>query len=670
MRFRQPLVAAFDRVRGALGPAGYCVIAVLLACFSAGTALAVEPAQVEGVAAWAQHPALGHFGVSGMTLPATLYLVRTRGVLPEIDGIAVHGAQDGVYLVSGDAKTVWGLAQYGCAVFPLQGAPEPVASIDRTWNWIDSPDPSISSMVARVAWEDVVRQVEWLVRFNTRFCRAPNHYEVACSVRDTLSSYGFEAELLPFQLPVNTKWNVGAIQPGLVYPDSFVIICGHFDSYADGRPKQSAPGADDNATGTVAVLTAARILSRYNFERSIVYLCFSAEELGLIGSSAYARWARENDMGIVAALNFDMLGYWKPGVPRDLEIEVNEASEWLGQAIVNAAELYTGAPYKLHVFNGAWWGDHASFWYQGYAAANHEEAWDWGDPDFNPRYHTVGDQPRLLSPDFTVDNIRIGVAALATLARPIPAKVAFEMRPGSCRDPFNPKSRGVSTALVLGSKDVDVRDIDVEALRLEGSVRPLAARVTDMGGPGDNNDPPCAVMSPDGYSDLRLTFSSGDIAEAIGPVAKGDSVLLHLTGCLKDGTGIRGDDAVVIVGEQGEGPEAAQSFDVPPTNAGGAPGEPPLPETFALYQNVPNPFNPSTRIEFDVPFAGANVTLRIYDVSGRLVRSLVDSEQTAGRRSVLWDGLNGTGEPVATGIYLCRLSGPGFRQTRKMVMLK
>ncbi|MEJ2722845.1 MAG: FlgD immunoglobulin-like domain containing protein, partial [bacterium] len=283
---------------------------------------------------------------------------------------------------------------------------------------------------------------------------------------------------------------------------------------------------------------------------------------------------------------------------------------------------------------------------------------------------TTADKPFHLDPGFTVGNIRIAVASLATLARPAPVDVAFDMRPGSCRNPFNPKSRGVSTALVLGSTDVDVRDIDIDELRLAGSVSPLTARVTDVGVPGDDRGRPCAGMSPDGYDDLRLTFSSVDIARAIGPVTKGDTVRLHLTGCLTDGTGIRGDDEVVIVGEQDDELETAQSFDTVLTNTETAAGEPPLPEAFALYQNNPNPFNPSTSIRFDVPSAGAVVTLRIWDVSGRLVRTLVDEIVGGGLQERTWDGKDASGNPVGSGIYFYRLTAGNRTLTRKMVLLK
>jgi len=96
-----------------------------------------------------------------------------------------------------------------------------------------------------------------------------------------------------------------------------------------------------------------------------------------------------------------------------------------------------------------------------------------------------------------------------------------------------------------------------------------------------------------------------------------------------------------------------------------------VPATFALYPNVPNPFNPSTSIRYDVPAGGGAVTLRIYDVAGRLVRTLVDSDRsTPGTHTAMWNGTDERGKEVATGIYFYRLTGGGFGETRKMVLLK
>jgi hypothetical protein len=98
--------------------------------------------------------------------------------------------------------------------------------------------------------------------------------------------------------------------------------------------------------------------------------------------------------------------------------------------------------------------------------------------------------------------------------------------------------------------------------------------------------------------------------------------------------------------------------------------EGPTPRAFALHQNAPNPFNPQTVIRYDVPVPGGKVNLTVYDVSGRLVRTLVDAVQPAGRHSVRWDGRNGHGLSVVSGVYFCRMTAPGFAEQRKMVILR
>jgi aminopeptidase YwaD len=336
-----------------------------------------------------------------------------------VDGIVVHGIHESVFLVSGDPVVVMALAESGCSVTPLDKSPAAPRFPGRQWLRVDTPDPDIAAMVAEVDWTGVSDKIQWLVDFGTRYSLASNHYTVADAIGDVFSNYGLVPVFRSFQYNEATMWNVEATQTGTVYPDSFYVICGHFDSRS-GKPLVSAPGADDNGTGVATVLTAAEILTPHHFEYSIRYICFAGEEQGLRGSEAYAAWAALQNLSIIGVLNFDMMGYWTPGVPKDLEIETNVASQGLAAVIVDAANLYTGAPYELHVDDGAWWGDHASFWAEGYAAVNHEEAWDWYDPDFSPYYHSVNDLLAYVDPDFTVGNIRIGVAALATLAGYVP----------------------------------------------------------------------------------------------------------------------------------------------------------------------------------------------------------------------------------------------------------
>ncbi len=92
------------------------------------------------------------------------------------------------------------------------------------------------------------------------------------------------------------------------------------------------------------------------------------------------------------------------------------------------------------------------------------------------------------------------------------------------------------------------------------------------------------------------------------------------------------------------------------------------PALVSLEQNYPNPFSPSTRIRFSIAEPGP-VRVSVYDVSGRLVASLLDEHRDPGEHSTLWDGCNRLGEPVAAGVYFCRLEHPGSTQSRAMVLL-
>jgi hypothetical protein len=93
------------------------------------------------------------------------------------------------------------------------------------------------------------------------------------------------------------------------------------------------------------------------------------------------------------------------------------------------------------------------------------------------------------------------------------------------------------------------------------------------------------------------------------------------------------------------------------------------PARTALWPNVPNPFNPTTSIRFDLA-RSAHVTLTVYDVGGRVVRRLVDAHVPASSRTVVWDGRDDRGTRVATGVYFARLVTPALVETRKMVLIK
>ena len=94
-----------------------------------------------------------------------------------------------------------------------------------------------------------------------------------------------------------------------------------------------------------------------------------------------------------------------------------------------------------------------------------------------------------------------------------------------------------------------------------------------------------------------------------------------------------------------------------------------MPIQYALHQNYPNPFNPITTLRYDIP-ENSHVTITIYNMLGRQVKTLINQTQDAGYKSVIWDATNDYGKPVSAGIYLYQIQAGEYISTKKMVLLK
>ena len=93
------------------------------------------------------------------------------------------------------------------------------------------------------------------------------------------------------------------------------------------------------------------------------------------------------------------------------------------------------------------------------------------------------------------------------------------------------------------------------------------------------------------------------------------------------------------------------------------------PSEFILHHNYPNPFNQTTKIEFSLARSGF-VSLIVYDLQGRKVKTLVAEDLSWGHKSVVWDAKDNTGNEVASGVYFCRLRAGHFSEAKKLVLLK
>ncbi|MGD8627518.1 MAG: YCF48-related protein [bacterium] len=253
--------------------------------------------------------------------------------------------------------------------------------------------------------------------------------------------------------------NVVATKPGTV-SDEQVIICGHFDSTSED-PQNLAPGADDNASGTAAVVEAARVVAEYPFERTVKFLCFSGEEQGLFGSGEYAGDARAAGDSIIGALNFDMIGFVNPA-PEDIDIIGDYQSEWLVDFAVDCAAAYVPSLLTRKSINpNDVYSDHASFWKAGYSSLL-------GIEDENlsyPYYHTTNDTLGNLTQAFAADVVKMGVAALAELAG-IDTTSSVPGRRGKALVAMarpNPFTAVTKISFALGSKSgVQVKVVNVE----------------------------------------------------------------------------------------------------------------------------------------------------------------------------------------------------------------
>ncbi len=230
--------------------------------------------------------------------------------------------------------------------------------------------------------------------------------------------------------------------------------------------------------------------------------------------------------------------------------------------------------------------------------------------------------------------------------------VDIDIKPQSCPNPFNTKAKGVLPVAVLGTEDFDATTVDPATVLLEG-VAPLRWNFEDVSTPVESGADTCECTTegPDGYMDMTLKFDHREILAALGTVQDGEMRVLTLTGMTYDSIPIMGQDCVVII-HKGAAKLSAET-----------------PTEFSLSSNYPNPFNPETNISFTLP-ERTQVTLIIYNILGERVKTLVNRDMEAGIHTIHWDGADGSGNSIASGIYFYKLSAGDFTATKKMVLTK
>jgi Zn-dependent M28 family amino/carboxypeptidase len=222
----------------------------------------------------------------------------------------------------------------------------------------------IFAMIAKVSADTLEQFVQHLQDYGTRNAYKPESILAQNWILGKFQSYGLSTELYDFYMPGGpASDDVIATLTGTTYPDEYVILGAHYDSYAGGN---NEPGADDNATGAAGILEAARILSHYQFDRSIIFATWSGEEYGLYGSQAWVSEAEAGGMNILGYFNIDMAGYLQEGDVIHTDIICPASANDLKQFYKDVCAIYL-PDFPTHdgtLSNGD--SDHTSFNEHGY----------------------------------------------------------------------------------------------------------------------------------------------------------------------------------------------------------------------------------------------------------------------------------------------------------------
>jgi hypothetical protein len=270
----------------------------------------------------------------------------------------------------------------------------------------------VQSVVDQVSDSTITEYITRLVDFRTRFSCTDSVEAAGEWIHDIFGEFGFTDvtfDSFPINswVPCNIQRNVVAVKQGTLDPDRVIVIGGHYDSYASTYPgcdpDTLAPGADDDASGTVAALEAARVLFEVDTEKTLIFVAFGGEEQWMWGSYDFAEEAYNQGMDIILMINLDMVAnlnddYW------DIQLWEDADSTPFARVMAEMAYDYTGLIPDVN--EGTYPGDAIPFWEYGYSSVYAAES------DHSPHYHRCTDTIENISIPYLTDVTRMTVASI------------------------------------------------------------------------------------------------------------------------------------------------------------------------------------------------------------------------------------------------------------------
>ena len=278
----------------------------------------------------------------------------------------------------------------------------------------------VGALMNHVNQENMRSYVKRLQDFQTRLFASDSCDAAARWILDKFIEFGYTDVVLdtcierPYDVIIQ---NVIATKPGILYPDSVIVVGGHYDSivYDEGSNWWVwAPGANDNASGVVAVMEAARILANVDLNCTVKFCCWDAEEIGLFGAWDYAGKAFNRGENIGLCFNYDMIAFLNHNEPvRDITINWNPLGEAYADVMVEMAEQYTSlVPVKRQAVPSG--SDHAPFMQYGYGIVYAEES----DFPLDTTWHAGTDVIENMNIPYMTEVVKIGLGTLVMAAGP------------------------------------------------------------------------------------------------------------------------------------------------------------------------------------------------------------------------------------------------------------
>jgi hypothetical protein len=560
-------------------------------------------------------------------------------------------------------------------------------------SWVyDRPDDFITDAIANVSDSVIRATIQGLGNLGTRYWNNATRDSVARWVKARYLSTGItDVALDSFQYNSTWQANVVATIPGTVTPTAELIVGGHHD---DMPSSGLAPGADDNASGTAAAIEMARVLRLVNYQPAFTmrFMGYAAEEAGLVGSNSYAQRARTANRDIRVMQNYDMIAN-RSQAPTDNSVSIvwYTSSEAYRDLQASMMQMYTPLiPVPTTSYRSQ--SDSYSFWLQNYRTVFCIER------NLSPYYHTSNDLLQYLDMTYCANIVKSGLAMLLTLDM-MPASV-----PG-----LQVRDVGDGNSLYASWDSVQVPDwyrykvyigtspgaytsnnlYTARSARLSGltagtryyvgvSIVDLAGRegmITEL-----SEVPRTIPQRPTGLSatyeqravlrwrrNLEMDLRGYNVYRSIDSLS--NFIRLNIQPSPDtlwvDTLGTAWPRFYYVTAVDSTGNESAQSDTVVlgPVVSVGEPGNG-RPFAFRLEQNYPNPFNPMTNIWFEVGNSGF-VSVRVYDVLGRQVATLIQEQKLPGRYNIVWDASS-----ASSGTYFCRLDAGGRVETKRMLLMK